>query len=128
VLILSDEIWVLPNPETAAALEDGALADRAGANAPAARGEDEAAGDVSDWTASSASEAAPKAGNIVKRSNTRRQSGLLLEEQAACHDKNFNEMMVFLIRKSAPPPAIGAACGRNFHYPPPALPAPLPTC
>jgi len=68
-LRLSDEIWAVLNPETVDWAEDAAELSPASERAPKKPvdcDDDPGWGEVSDWMASSAAEAAPMAGNMAK--------------------------------------------------------------
>jgi hypothetical protein len=124
-LRLSDEIWALLNPET--------VGDDAAELSPAAEkdprksvgcDDDPGWGEVSDWMASSAAEAAPMAGSMAE---TPSGHGLdfvpPVDQQTPCHGKKSSNIMVFSIPERSFRSAIDAASGRFFSPPCPALPA-----
>jgi hypothetical protein len=99
-LVLPDAVWLLPNPPAAEPEDRAAALSSASARIEAKPDDwddDDGCGDVKDWMASTAAEAAPMAGNMAQAPNGRvTPSGI--GQQAPCHGKKANEMIVFAVR------------------------------
>jgi hypothetical protein len=111
-LRLSDEIWALLNPETVDWADDAAELSPASEKDPkksVACDDDPGWGEVSDWMASSAAEAAPMAGSMAETPNRRRLDTAPFDQQAPCHGKKINKMIAFVIGERRLQSAIGAA-------------------
>lgn len=119
-LMLSDEIWALLKPAMVGEFDDGAseLSDASGRAGPKPIGGDDAGcGEVSDWMASRAAEAAPIAGSMAELRWAQFGCRPHIDEQAPCHGKKPNEIIVFGAAKSHGGAAIGAAGGSFFRFP-----------
>ena len=114
-LILFAEIWAPLAPEAVAENDEDELSPASGSDEPKPLTCDAGdGGEVSDWIASSASEAAPMAGSMRKLP-TGATAPWGLGQQVPCHSKKPNKMMAFALRKRFTQAAIRAVDGRFFH-------------